>query len=221
VSVEELEAVRGLLRETELAQAAGATGVAIDYRMAAEDLFPAAAEDGIGAYRELLEAGVEPARIALAGDSAGGGLVVAVLGGARDRGLPMPAAALAISPWTDLACEGESLAVKVDEDLSLDAGELRTLAERYLGGADPRQALASPIHADLRGLPPLMIQVGTTELLLDDAVRLARRAASDGVRVWLDAVTGMPHVWHLFAPMLGEARDAVAVAGAWLQEHLG
>jgi epsilon-lactone hydrolase len=204
-----------------LAQAAGATGLAIDYRMAPEEVFPAAVEDGVGAYRALLEAGVGANRIALVGDSAGGGLAVAVLVAARDAGLPMPAAAVAISPWSDLAGEGESLAAKTDEDLSLDADELRELAERYLDGTDPRHPLASPIHADLRGLAPLLIQVGTAELLLDDAVRLARRGAHDGVRVRLDVVSGMPHVWHLFAPMLGEAREAVAVAGAWLQEHLG
>jgi epsilon-lactone hydrolase len=203
-----------------LAGAAGATGLAIDYRLAPEDVFPAAVDDGVAAYRLLLDAGVDASDIAVAGDSAGGGLAVAVLVAARDSGLAMPAAAIAISPWADLACAGGSMSGKVEEDLSLDAGVLRTLAARYLDGADPRQPLASPIHADLSGLPPLLIQAGTAELLLDDAVRLARRAGSDGVRVRLDLVPGMPHVWHLFAPMLSEGREAAETAADWLRDQL-
>jgi monoterpene epsilon-lactone hydrolase len=203
-----------------LAHASGATGLAIDYRKAPEAVFPAAVDDAVAAYRSLLDQGVSADRIAVAGDSAGGGLVVSLLVAARDTGLPLPATAVAISPWADLACAADSMTDKADEDLSLDAGELRTLAARYLDGADPRDPLASPVHADLTGLPPLLIQVGTAELLLDDAIHLTGRAAHAGVRVRLDVVPGMPHVWHLFAPMLGEARDATQTAAAWLREHL-
>lgn len=203
-----------------LAQHAGAAGLAVDYRMAPEDVFPAAVEDAVAAYRALLDGGVAPSQIAVAGDSAGGGLVVAMLLSARDAGLPMPAAAVAISPWADLACSGASMAAKADEDLSLDADQLRTLAGRYLDGAPPEHPMASPVHADLTGLPPLLIQVGSAEILLSDAIRLADRAAHDGVRVRLDVQPGMPHVWHLFAPLLGEAREATQDAAAWLREHL-
>jgi acetyl esterase/lipase len=203
-----------------LARAARATGLAVDYRMAPEDAFPAAVDDAVAAYRSLVEQDVSPARIAVVGDSAGGGLVVSMLVAARDAGLPLPATAVAISPWADLACAGRSMIDKADEDLSLDADELRTLAARYLGGANAGDPLASPINADLTGLPPLLIQVGTAELLLDDAVRLAGQAANDGVRVRLDVIPGMPHVWHLFAPMLSEARDATETAALWLREHL-
>jgi acetyl esterase/lipase len=139
---------------------------------------------------------------------------------ARDAGLVLPAAAAVSSPWADLACAGASMSEKVEEDLSLDPQELRELAARYLDGADPRDPLASPIHADLTGLPPLLIQVGSAEILLDDGVRLAARAGADGVRVRLDVVPGMPHVWPLFAPMLGEGADALETAGAWLREHV-
>jgi acetyl esterase/lipase len=204
----------------ELVAAAGVDGVAIDYRRAPEDPFPAAVDDALAAYRALLESGRPARSIVVAGDSAGGGLAVAMLVAARDGGLEMPAAALAISPWADLGCAGASIAEKAHEDLSLSAPELRVLAGRYLDGADAGDPLASPIHADLTGLPPLLIQVGSAEILFDDSVRLAARAGAQGVRVTLDVWPGMPHVWPLFSAMLGEARDAADAAGAWLRERL-
>ncbi len=164
----------------------------------------------------MLEDGHDPEAIALAGDSAGGGLVVSTLLAARDAGLPAPAGAVVLSPWVDLASTGASLAGKADADLSLDAAELRELAGRYLGAADARDPLASPLYADLAGLAPLLIQVGSAEILLDDAAALAARAGAADVRVTLEVWPGMPHVWHSFAFMLGEGAAATASACAFL-----
>jgi monoterpene epsilon-lactone hydrolase len=203
-----------------LARGAGARGLGLDYRMAPEHPFPAAVDDAVTAYRRLLDDGRDPGAIALAGDSAGGGLTVSALLAIRDAGLPLPAGAVCLSPWTDLECAGESMTTKADEDLSLSADELRTLASRYLGDAAARDPLASPIHADLSGLPPLLIQVGSAELLLDDATRLAARAGASGVRTTLEVWPEMPHVWHLFAFMLGEGGEALASASAFLDHRL-
>jgi monoterpene epsilon-lactone hydrolase len=202
-----------------LARAAGARGLGIDYRLAPEHPFPAAVDDALAAYRSLLDAGHDPSSIAVAGDSAGGGLVVSLLLAARDGGLPMPAAAVVLSPWTDLACAGDSMTSKAGEDLSLVTEDLVTLAGRYLGDADSANPLASPVHADLSGLPPLLIQVGSAEILLDDATRLASNAGAAGVRTTLEVWPGMPHVWPLFGFMLGEGREAVSSAGAFLTQR--
>jgi len=200
-----------------LARAGQADGVALDYRLAPEHPFPAAVDDAVAGYRALLDQGFSPGSIAIAGDSAGGGLTVAMLMAARDAGLPMPAAAIAISPWADLACTGVSYSTKAAQDPSLNREGLLAMAGVYLNGAAAESPLASPVNGDLTGLPPLLIQVGSAEVLLDDAVRLAERAAEADVAVQLEVWPKMPHVWHAFAFQLSEGRDAIAAAGAFLE----
>jgi len=203
-----------------LARATRARGLALDYRLAPENPFPAAVDDAVAAYRALLAQGTSPGSIVIAGDSAGGGLTVATLIAARDAGLPMPAAALAISPWADLACAGTTYSTKAAQDPTLNREGLLVMAGTYLNGASAESALASPVYANLAGLPPLLIQVGSIEVLLDDSVRLAARAAEADVAVQLEVWPGVPHVWHAFAHALSEGRDAIAAAGAFLEARL-
>ncbi|MFO1376051.1 MAG: alpha/beta hydrolase [Steroidobacteraceae bacterium] len=209
---------RGLTAE--IGRSAGLQVLAIDYRLAPEHPFPAAVDDAVAAYRALLDEGLSPSRIVLAGDSAGGGLAVAMQVAARDAGLPVPAGAVAISPWADLSCSGGSMTSKAAEDPSVTRDGLLRLAGHYLRGTSPGHPLASPVHADLTGLPPLLIQVGSAEILLDDSTRLAAAAAAAGVRVRLDAWPDMVHVWHFFAFLLPEARDAIRQAGDFLRTCL-
>jgi len=145
----------------------------------------------------------------------------AMLLAARTAGLPVPAAGLAISPWGDLECSGESTRTKAAEDVALTRAGLESMATHYLKGASPRNPLASPIHADLTGLPPILIQVGSAEILLDDAVRLAGRAGAAGVEIRLEVWPRMVHVWHAFGFALSEGRDALAGAGRFIATHLG
>lgn len=203
-----------------LARSTRARGLTLDYRLSPENPFPAAVDDAVAAYRALLAHGVSPGSIAIAGDSAGGGLTVAMLIAARDAKLPMPAAALAISPWADMACAGASYSTKAAQDPSLNRDGLLAMAALYLNGASPQSELASPVYANLTGLPPLLIQVGSAEVLLDDSVRLAARAAEADVAVQLEVWPGMPHVWHAFAHQLSEGRDAIRAAGAFLASRL-
>jgi monoterpene epsilon-lactone hydrolase len=210
---------RGLAAE--LGRAANMTVHAIDYRLAPEHPFPAAIEDAVIAYGALLQQGLPPERIVLAGDSAGGGLALATLVALRDRQISLPAACLLMSPWADLACEGRSIVSKAQEDPSLTPEGLRAAAMHYLGAAMPRAPLASPIHADLTGLPPLLIQVGSAEILLDDAVRIARAAGAAGVEVRLEIWPRMVHVWQAFAFMLTDGRRAIDQAGAFLADSVG
>ncbi|MFI1389116.1 alpha/beta hydrolase fold domain-containing protein [Streptomyces griseoaurantiacus] len=203
-----------------LAAQAGARGIALDYRLAPEHPLPANLEDVIAAYRALLADGVEPGGIAFAGDSSGGGLALAALVAARDAGLPMPGAAVLFSPWIDLALTGASVQSKADDDPSLYRDGLLRRAADYLAGDDPCTPLANALYADLSGLPPLLIQVGSSEILLDDATRLAARAGRYDLSVQLDIWPQMPHVWQVFFPILDEGRQAVDKAAAFITTHL-
>ncbi|HYE90300.1 MAG TPA: alpha/beta hydrolase, partial [Terriglobales bacterium] len=196
-----------------LAAAVGAAADAAvllpEYRLAPEHPFPAALDDAVAAYRWLLEKNVAPARLVIAGDSAGGGLTMATLVALRDAGLPLPAAAVGISPWTDLSFSLPSHATRAAVDPIVTREGVGKMAVAYLAGRDPKTPLASPLFADLRGLPPLLIQVGDDEVLLDDAVQLAERARSVGVDVTLEVAPTMVHVWHWFFPILDEGQQAI------------
>ena len=202
-----------------LSRAAQARVLVIDYRLAPEHPFPAAVEDAVAAYRWMLSTGLKPSRIALAGDSAGGGLTAAALVAIREAKLQMPGAGALLSPWTDLEMTGSTMTSKAAEDPLVQKDMLAGMVSAYLAGKDPRNPLASPIHADLSGLPPLIIQAGTAEVLLDDAARLAERARKAGVSVTYEPWEGMIHVWHLFAAMLDEGREATDRVGAFVREH--
>lgn len=200
---------------------ARARTLALEYRLAPEHPFPAALEDVIAGYRFLLSRSFAPNRIVVAGDSAGGGLAVALLVSARDAGLPLPACIWCSSPWVDLECTGSSLTTKAAVDPMIQKSYLIELAASYLNGADPRTPLASPLHGDLRGLPPLLIQVGSAETLLDDSVRLAGGAGAADVRVRLEVWPDMIHAWHLFYQEVAGGRRALAEAGAFIRSNLG
>ena len=204
-----------------LSRAAGARVLAIDYRLAPESPFPAAVHDSVSAYRWLLSQGVEPGQIVVGGDSAGGGLTVAMLLALRDAEGPLPAAGVCISPWTDMECAGESLLKSVEGEGMIALDGILRMAKVYLRGADARTPLASPIYADLTGLPPLLIQVGGAEELLSDATRLAERAEAAGVDVTLESWEDMFHVWHSFATMLPEAQQAIERIGEFVREKTG
>jgi acetyl esterase/lipase len=191
-----------------------------DYRLAPENPFPAALDDAVKVYRWLLDQKISSKSIVLAGDSCGGGLTVATLVAIRDAGLPMPAGAAVISPWADLEVNSDSFVSKAKEDLLIEAEGLRQMAAAYLGSASPRNPSASPIHANLSGLPPLLIQVGSAEILLDDSTRLAARAGAAGVKVRLDIWPEMFHVWHVSASVLDEAREALDDAATFLKSLL-
>lgn len=202
-----------------IARAAQARVLVLDYRRAPEYRFPAALEDALLAYRWMVNSGTDLRAITVAGDSAGGGITLALLTTLRDRGEPLPSSAVCISPWVDLAMTGESIVSKAALDPLLTRESLRQFADWYLGGQDARNPLVSPLHADLRGLPPLLIQVGTSEILLDDAVRLTDRARAAGVKVTLTQYEDMPHVWHVFASFLPEAREADREIGEFVMQH--
>jgi epsilon-lactone hydrolase len=192
----------------------------VDYRLAPEHPFPAAVDDALVAYEALLRDGTAPADIVFAGESAGGGLAVATLVNARDHGLPLPAAAFVMSPYADLTLAGATLDTKGAADPLLSRESLASRVPDYTAGQDPALGLISPIFADLTGLTPLIIQAGTHEVLLDDAIGLTRQAATADVDVTLDITAGVPHVFQTFYPMIDEAGAALDRAGRLLSAHL-
>jgi epsilon-lactone hydrolase len=194
--------------------------ISVDYRLAPEHPYPAAVDDALAAYEALLQEGTAPSDIVLAGESAGGALAVATMVNARDQGLPLPAAAFAMSPYADLTLAGTTMDTKSDVDPLMSRELLQSRVADYTAGHDPALGLISPIFADLSGLSPLIIQAGTHEVLLDDAVRLAQQAAIADVEVNLDITPGVPHVFQNFYPILDEAAAALDRAGQLLLAHL-
>jgi acetyl esterase/lipase len=201
-----------------VARAAQARVLSIDYRLAPAHPFPAAVEDSLSAWRWLVGSGTPPAHIAIAGDSAGGGLTVATLLALRDAGEPMPACAVCLSPWFDLEGAGES--ALADQDPIVERQHMLDVAAVYLAGADSRHPHASPLHGAFAGLPPLLIQVGTHDLLLDDSRRLATAAKAAGVEVDLEVWEGLIHVWHIWGDALPEGRRALAKIGDFICRHI-
>ena len=201
-----------------LSAASQAHVLVIDYRLAPESPFPAPVEDAVSVYRWLLDEGYAPERIAIAGDSAGGGLTAATLVSIRDQGLPLPACGVCLSPWVDMEGIGDSMTSRADRDPMVQKEGLVGMAGVYLADADPRSPLAAPMYADLEGLPPLLIQVGASETLFDDAVRLDEKARAAGVETTFEEWDDMIHVWHIFAPMLDEGQKAIERMAEFMQE---
>jgi acetyl esterase/lipase len=204
----------------EVGRASGTRTLAIDYRLAPEHRFPAPVEDTVAAYRYLLDTGIRPERIALAGDSAGGGLVVAAMLSFREAGLALPACGWCISPWVDMQASGASFVDRAEADPTVQKAMIDAMAQWYLGDADPRHPHASPLHGDLRGLPPLLVQVGAAETLLDDSVALARKAGAADVMVDLQIWPEMIHIWHLYFPVLSAGRRAIAAGGSFVRNAI-
>ncbi|MFF0342460.1 alpha/beta hydrolase [Kribbella sp. NPDC004875] len=200
-----------------LSRRSGVPAVSLEYRLAPEHPFPAGIHDALAAYRELVESGQT---VVIAGDSAGGGLALGTLLAARAEGLPQPAGVVLFSPWTDVALTGPSIDSRGAFDPLFSRPNMAESAELYLGGADPRNELASPVLADLEGLPPLLVQVGTAEVLLDDSLRLVARAAEQEVDVSLDVVAGAPHVFQYFAGLMPEADEALDHAATFIANRL-
>jgi epsilon-lactone hydrolase len=204
----------------DLVRRTGVNAITLDYRLAPEHPYPAALDDARAAYEGLLAQGMEPGQIVLAGESAGGGLAVATLLAAREAGLPMPSCAFLMSPYADLTLSGETLVERESLDPILSPAGLRVHAPEYVGGADAADPLISPIFGDLSGLPALLIQVGSHEILLSDALRLAARAALSDVAVTLDVTPGVPHVFQGFAGFLDEAGAALDRATDFVKAQL-
>jgi monoterpene epsilon-lactone hydrolase len=204
----------------DLARRTGARVITLDYRLAPEHPYPAAVDDARDAYQGLLEQGVDPGRIALAGESAGGGLAVATLLALRDASTPLPSCAFVMSPYADLTLSGASIADRESVDRTLTPEGLRLRIPDYVAGADASDPLISPVFGDVTGLPPLLIQVGSNEILLSDALRLAERAATADVTVTLDVTDGVGHVFQGFVAMLEEADAALDRASTFLRTNL-
>jgi monoterpene epsilon-lactone hydrolase len=202
-----------------IGRAARAGVLFFEYRLAPEHPFPAALDDAVGAYRWLADQ-FDPQRIAFVGDSAGGGLALATLLKLRDGGRALPVAAVALSPWTDLALTGSSLQSNAAADPVLDTGMLAKHSYHYLAGADPRDPYASPLYGDASGLPPILIQVGGDEILRDDAVRMAEKLKAAGGEIEIEVWPRLPHVWHFYARILPEGRQAIERIGAFLEKRL-
>jgi acetyl esterase/lipase len=204
----------------DLSAASGARVLLIDYRLAPEHPFPAAVEDAAAAWRWLLQQRLATSRLAIAGDSAGGGLTIATLVNLRDRKLGLPACAVAISPWVDLEGAGNSITARAAQDPMVQKDGLLWMAGLYLAGGDARNPLAAPLHADLAGLPPILVQAGTAETLLDDATRIAEKLHTAGVDVRLAIWPNMLHVFPFFAPILSEGRDGCLEIGNFIRSKM-
>jgi epsilon-lactone hydrolase len=203
-----------------IAQASALPVLSLDYCRAPEAPFPAALEDAVTAYRWLMASGIASGRLALVGESAGGGLALATAVALRDRGAPLPAAVVCLSPVADCAYTGESMTTRAQEDPLVTREFLRAHHAHYIGAHDPRTPLISPLYADLHGLPPLLIQVGEHEVLFSDATRLVERARAAGVEATLDVGRGMWHVWHHFAGIVPESRHAIDRLAAFVCTRL-
>lgn len=201
-----------------LARASQARVLALNYRLAPEHPYPAAVEDALAAYHWLTEQGVEPKQIVLAGDSAGGGLALALCLSLRESNQPQPAAVVCISPWVDLSMSGESVTARAKLDPVIDVVQLYAHGQRYAGQNDLRLPLISPLYADLRGLPPLLIHVGSHEVLFSDATQLAEHARACGVDATLYVGEGLWHVWHIYASFVPEAQQAIEAIGKYVRQ---
>ena len=200
-------------------EGSGTGALVFDYRLAPENPFPAALDDALAAYRYILEEGVDPSRTIFMGDSAGGGLVLAALLALKERGMPLPAGAVVLSPWTDLKKSGDSWTSNAERD-TLCWREAQTVFSRYYAGDnDPGLPLISPLYGDLRGLPPLLMYVGGDELLLDDSTRFAGKAKEAGVDVILHVGEGMFHCYPACSPLFPEARNAMSEICAFIKHH--
>ena len=204
-----------------LAEASGMRVLVVDYRLAPENPFPAAVDDATNCYRWLLDDGFNPKYIAIGGDSAGGGLAAATMVQLKNLGLPQPNCGILLSPWTDLSLSGPSIESNADADVMLTRGALEGMATHYLGERDRKAPLASPLFADLTGLPPLLIHVGSTEMLLSDAEQLAQKLTEHGGNSTLEIWPKMPHVFQMFGSRIPEGRKAITSLGEYLREHTG
>jgi monoterpene epsilon-lactone hydrolase len=206
---------------SELVRRTAAKAITLDYRLAPEHPYPAAIEDARAAYEGLLAQGIDPSHIAFAGESAGGGLAVATLLALREAGRPLPSCAFVMSPYVDLTLSGETLLQRQAVDPILAPAGLRARVPDYLGAADASDPHISPIYGDLSGLPPLLIQVGSHEILLSDALRLAERAALCDVQITLEVTAGVPHVFQGFVGLLDEAGAALDRAADFVKTSIG
>ena len=204
----------------ELSAQAKARVLSLDYRLAPEHPYPAAVEDAVTAYEWLLAQGVPATRIAISGDSAGGGLTLAALLALRDAGQPLPAAGVPLSAWTDMEGTGETMKTKASVDRMIRPDRLKETADWYANGADMQQPQLSPLHGDYSGIPPLLMQVGGAEVLLDDSARVAERAKAAGVDVTLEVWDEMPHVFQAFTGLLPEADQAIQAIGAFVRQQI-
>jgi len=204
-----------------ISAASGCRGLVPEFRQAPEHPFPAAVDDVTAVYRWLLEQGFPSRGIVMAGESAGGGLALAALVALRNEGDAPPSCGVLLSPWTDLACSGDSMTTKVDTDPMNDLATAKRFASLYADQTDLHHPLISPLYAQFGGLPPLLIQIGTDEMFLDDALRVAEKAKTAGVEVTLERYEGMWHAWHHFAPQMPEARQAIEQIGRYIGRKKG